>query len=166
MVQEQLAGVNFPSDAVGATTLVAGAIVMSADGKVLPGQSRLTVDLRGLTSDDSRRDRFLRNTTLRTVLYPTAEFVPAEAVGLAWPLPTSGSATFQLKGDMTVRGVTKPLTWDVTATFSDAQVAGAATTAFTFADFGLSVPRVFLVLSVEETIRLKVDFQLSVTRAG
>lgn len=67
---------------------------------------------------------------------------------------------------MTIRGVTKPLTWDVTATFSDAQIAGTATTAFTFADFGLSVPRVFIGLSMEETIWLNVDFQLGVTTTG
>jgi hypothetical protein len=37
---------------------------------------------------------------------------------------------------------------------------GSAVTSFTFADFGMTVPRVSVVLSVEETIKLELDFHL------
>ena len=166
LVNEQLAGVDFPSDAIGTTDRVTGAIVFGSDGGIISSQSKLAVDLRGLRSDDSRRDRYIQQNMLRTASYPMAELNPIGVFGLAWPLPTAGTATFQLSGDFTVRGVTKLLTWEVTATFSDAQVSGTATTSFTFADFGMSAPRVFVVLSVQETIRLRVQFILSIAESA
>ena len=41
-----------------------------------------------------------------------------------------------------------------------AEVVGTAATAFTFKDFGLEQPRVPVVLSVADTIRLEYDFRL------
>ena len=74
------------------------------------------------------------------------------------PLPTTGSRTFQLTGDLTVHGVTHPTTWTVNATFNGTDISGTAATAFTFADFGLTQPRVPIVLSVADTIHLEYDF--------
>jgi hypothetical protein len=59
-----------------------------------------------------------------------------------------------------VHGVTKPITWDVTATAANGGYTGTASTAFTFEDFGLTKPRVASVLSVVDTIRLEYDFKL------
>src|SRR4029079_202734 len=93
--------------------------------------------------------------------YPAAVFVPTSVSGLPSPLPTAGDVTFQLTGDLTVHGVTKSVTWDVTATATDGNdLAGPATTSFTLADFWLTQPRVPVVLSVEDTIRLELDFHL------
>ena len=82
---------------------------------------------------------------------------------LPWPLPTDGETSFQLAGDMTVHGVTKPATWEVTAQFSDGSVTGQAKTSFTFGTFDMAVPRLFFILSVEDNIRLEMDFVASVT---
>jgi hypothetical protein len=56
--------------------------------------------------------------------------------------------------------VTRPTTWNVTARFNGNQITGSATTAFTFADFELTQPRVPVLLSVADTIRLEYDFTL------
>jgi polyisoprenoid-binding protein YceI len=123
----------------------------------------LTVDLSKLTSDEGRRDNFIRRRTLETNQYPLARFVPSEAPGMPSPLPTEGEAKFQFVGEMTIHGVTSKLTWDVAATFAGDTVIGRATTSFTFSQFGMSVPRVFIVLSVEDNIRLQIDFRMKVT---
>jgi hypothetical protein len=44
-VREQLAGINFPSDAVGTTSAVTGAIVVKPDGSIDAAQSKITVEL-------------------------------------------------------------------------------------------------------------------------
>src|SRR5688500_19685329 len=75
-IREQLAGVNFPNDAVGATRAVEGGIAFDAQGRVVSAQSRFTVDLRTLTSDHPRRDNYVRRNTLETERYPSAVFVP------------------------------------------------------------------------------------------
>ena len=75
-------------------------------------------------------------------------------------LPTSGSHTFDVIGNLTVRGVTRPTTWRVKAEAKGGQVTGAASTAFTFKDFNMEQPRVPIVLSVADTIKLEYDFRL------
>jgi polyisoprenoid-binding protein YceI len=160
-VREQLANVSLPSDAVGVTSAVSGALVINADGSIASDQSKVSVDLTGLKSDRSQRDGYLQNNVLQTRQYPTAEFVPTSQSGLPSPLPTSGAVTFQLTGDLTVHGMTKSVTWDVNATAADGtDLTGTATTSFTFADFELTQPRVRSVLSVEDTIKLELDFHL------
>ena len=74
--------------------------------------------------------------------------------------PTSVPASFQLTGNLTLRGVTRPVTWDVTVKQAGQDLAGSASTSFAFADFGLPVPRLALLLSVKDTIRLDVGFHL------
>lgn len=157
-VREQLATLQFPSDAVGRTQAISGTIAFAGDGSVISPASKFSVDLRTLRSDQERRDNFIRMNTLEVSRYPTAEFVPREVRGLRWPLPTSGEATFQLTGDLTIHGTTRPVTWDVTARFDGNRVTGTATTSFKFEDFNMQVPRVAVVLSVENNIRLEVDF--------
>jgi polyisoprenoid-binding protein YceI len=160
LVHEQLANHSLPNDAVGRTRVVSGVLVVGADGSVVAGESHFVVDLTTLQSDEDRRDRFIQRNTLETSQYPTAEFVPTEIRGLPSPLPASGAATFQLIGDMTVHGVTHPVTWDVTATLDNGQLTGTAKTQFTFEDFGMSPPSAFVVLSVEDNVRLELDFVL------
>lgn len=159
-IREQLAGVNFPNHAVGTTRAVEGGIAFDAQGRIVGGQSRFTVDLRTLTTDQPRRDGYVRRNTLETERYPTAVFVPTDVRGLSVPPPQSGTATFELTGDFTVRTVTRRTTWQATATFNGAEVDVRARTAFRFADLGLQIPRVASVLSVDDNIRLELDLVL------
>ena len=159
-VREQLAGVDFPNDAVGKTAAVTGALVLDDRGAIVMAESEFVIDLSALTSDQARRDNFLRRNTLRTAEHPRAVFVPTGAQGLAFPLPQAGEAKFQLTGNLTLRGVTRPVTWDVTARFESGAVAGVAQTKFTFADFEITKPRLARVLSVDDDIRLEYEFRL------
>ena len=65
-VREQLAGISFPSDAVGTTETVTGAIVINPDGSIDAAQSKITVDLKTLSSDQQMRDGYIQNRTLET----------------------------------------------------------------------------------------------------
>ncbi len=158
-VREQLVGLSFPNDAVGATSAVEGTIAFDSQGR-LTGDSRFTVDLRTLRSDEARRDNYLRRNTLETDRYPTVTFVPTEARGLPTPLPQSGSVPFELVGDLTIKDVVRRMTWTATGSFEGPRVSVRARTAFRFGDFGLRVPRVSVVLSVEDDIKLEADLVL------
>jgi polyisoprenoid-binding protein YceI len=159
-VREQLAGINFPSDAVGSTRAIDGSISLDAQGSMRPSDSRLTVDLRTLRSDRDRRDNYVRRNTLETERYPAAVFIPSDVRGLPFPLPEAGTASIELLGDLTIRDTTRRVTWEATATFNGPEISVQAKTSFRFEDFGLSIPRVASVLSVEETIRLETDLLL------
>jgi polyisoprenoid-binding protein YceI len=160
-VREQLAGINFPSDAVGTTESVTGSIVLKPDGSIDASRSKLTVDLKTLKSDQQMRDGYVQGRTLETEKYPTLEFVPKRVVGLPNPLPAGrqAQAGFQLIGDMTLHGVTKEVTWNVVATFGEDQVAGRATTTLDFATFNLTKPTLARLMSVEDKIDLEIEFK-------
>ena len=160
-VQEQLVGIDFLSDAVGTTNAVTGSLVIGPDGTI-GSQSKLTVDLRTLTSDQEMRDGFIRSRTLETDKYPMLEFAPRRSQGLPIPLPSPPQAQafgFQLVGDMTLHGVTKPVTWNVVATLRGATVAGRATTTLLFSDFNITKPAVPLLLKADDKIQLEVEFR-------
>lgn len=159
-IREQLVRVDLPNDAVGKTTGVTGGLGVGPDGKIIPSESKFVVDVSGLKSDRDRRDGFVRGRVLETDQYPTVEFVPTGFVGLPKTLPTSGTHTFDVVGNLTVRGVTRPVTWHVTAEPKNGQVVGSAATQFTFSDFNIAQPRVPVVLSVADTIKLEYDFTL------
>lgn len=159
--QEQLVGRNLPNEAIGKTKDVSGAVAITAQGAIVADQSKVTVDLRTLRSDDGQRDRFIQGNTLQTQRFPNADFVAKSASGIPQPLPTSGEVKFQLMGDLTVRGVTKPAMWEVVATVTGQQLAGTAITRVKMTDFGMTPPRVGPVLSIEDELTLELEFAAS-----
>ncbi len=163
-VREQLVGRDLPNDAVGVTDRVSGTIALNSAGRVIAEASRIVVDVEGLTSDQERRDRYVRNRLLEAERYPTVEIQPTALEELPVPLPTSGSRNLTMEGMLTIRGTERPTTWDVEARFSPDAVTGTARTAFTFEQFRLTQPRVPIVASVADTILLEYDFNLLVTR--
>lgn len=156
-VREQLASLSLPSDAIGSTSSVSGTVVGKTDGTLVPSDSKFVVDLQTLQSDRSQRDNFLRRNVLQTDQYPNATFVPTQVTGLPSTLPTSGNISFKLTGDLTVRNVTKPVTWNVTCQPQGNEGACHATTSFQFEYFDLTPPRVGPVLSIVDNITLEVD---------
>jgi polyisoprenoid-binding protein YceI len=157
-VNEQLARVTLPNDAVGATSAVTGQLLLDAAGRFVADSSRITIDMTSLETDNDRRDNFVRRRTLEVEQYPTAVLAPRALRGLPWPLPASGERRFQLVGDLALHGVTRSTVWDVTATFAGDRISGTARTQFKFGDFNLTIPRVAMVLSVQDSIRLEYDF--------
>lgn len=161
-VREQLAGVSLPSDAIGKTNAISGQIVGKMDGSIVPADSKFVVDVTTLRSDQGMRDGFIQRTPLQTSQYPNVTFVPTSAPGLPLIVPDSGSASFQLVGDLTIRDVTKPVTWQATCKVESNRTDGtcSATTTFTFEDFNLEQPRVGRVLSIDDKITLEIDLAL------
>jgi polyisoprenoid-binding protein YceI len=159
-VREQLARLDFPNDAVGETSSISGSLMVTTEGQILREGSRFVIKLADLASDADRRDNYLRRNTLATDEYPDAVFVPTGFRELPTPIPTSGEARFLLDGELTIRDVTRPVTWQVGAEFAGGAVIGRAETSFTFEEMGLTVPSVGSVLSIRDDIRLEFDFRL------
>ena len=163
-VEEELANTGF-FVAVGETQDVAGSIVFDADGGVLAEESRIAVQAATLRTDSGRRDGYVRNRTLETDTYPEVVFVPTSIDGLPGSIAdASGPVEFTITGDLTVKDQTREVTWDATAEFAgDGTASGLAGVEFTFDDFGMNKPSVAIVLSVDDTIRLELDFVGAIT---
>ena len=158
LVREQFANVDLPNDAIGETADVTGAFAFSRDGEIVASGSRIVMSASGLRSDESRRDQFLGREAIETNTYPEIIFEATNVDRLEWPLPTSGETTFIIEGDLTVRDVTRPVVWEATATFNGNSVTGKAETNFTFGEFEMEVPDLFFLISVDDNIRLELDF--------
>jgi len=160
VVREQLVNLDLPNDAIGRTNAVTGQLVFDPSGAVVPAESKFTIDVTTLKSDKERRDGYLQRRTLETAQYPTVTLAPTAVRGMPWPLPTAGSFDFELDGDVTIKDVTRSVRWQVSATAAGGAFTGKAVTSFPFEAFNLTQPKVSVVLSVENEIRLEYDFHL------
>ncbi len=158
LVREELVGIDFPYDAVGKTSAITGTIVLDAKGALVSAESKFSVDVTTLKSDRANRDRYLKTAALETNTYPTVNLAITALRGFPAVLPAAGALTFDLVGNLTVRTVTRPVTWHVTATVNDGEWTGTARTAFKFGDFGMPVPSAFMVMKLEDNLRLEYDF--------
>ena len=154
--------------ATGETVEVAGQLAFDAEGALIPTESGVIVQAATLATDSDRRDRYVRERTLNASQYPEIVFRPASIDGLPTPLTEAteaqGSVDFTISGDLTIRDQTRPTTWSASADFGAAAISGVASVEFTFADFGMDKPSVPIVLSVEDTIRLEIDFMGSLSQ--
>ena len=167
-VEETLARQGFVV-ATGETGEVSGRIVFDADGGIVAEESAIAMQAATLATDSDRRDRYVRNRTLQTEQYPEIVFRPTSADGLPTPLTNAqGAIDFTISGDLTIRDQTRPITWDASAEFAGggAEITGLASTEFTFEDFAMDKPSVAIVLSVEDTIRLEIEFVGSLTQSA
>jgi polyisoprenoid-binding protein YceI len=154
-VQEELAQVG-ETEAVGETRAIIGQIAFDETGMPI-ACSRFDVDLRTLQSDSSRRDNYLYSNTLEAERYPLATFVLRAVEGLDTPLADGEAATVVLIGDLTLRETTRLVAWEATVTMAEGALTGAAATEFEMPDFAIEPPRVPVVLSLDETVRLELD---------
>ncbi|MEP6589915.1 MAG: YceI family protein [Gemmatimonadota bacterium] len=160
VVREQLAAATVENDAVGTTSALTGSLLLDASGRVDSAESKWTVDLTTLKSDRSFRDRYIQGRTLETERFPSAQLVVTAIQGLPSVLPEAGALTLTLLGNFTLHGITRPTTWEVAATVAGNHVSGKATTHLKFADFNMTQPRVPVLASVADDIKLEYDFHL------
>ena len=160
IVREQLARVELPGDAIGVTRAITGQIVLDGKGGVDSTASRIVIDLTTLTSDRANRDRWIKRNTIVVDSFPNAELVVTEIRGLPVTLPASGTLSFTVLGRMTMHGTTTRTTWEVTAAANGDAFTGKATTHVKFGDFGMQQPKVMMVLSIVDDLKLEYDFHL------
>ena len=134
-VKETLFGQS--NTAVGRTTAVSGSIVLEGTS-VKSGQ--LSVDLTKVSSDQSQRDEQFRGRIMNTSRYPTATFTLTAPIDVA-SVPADGAeTTANATGDLTMHGVTKSVTFPLTAKRSGGTIGVSGSIPITFADWNISNP--------------------------
>ena len=150
---------NAPKTVVGATNQVAGEIAVDPQDPPKTRVGTIQVNVRGLATDSEFRDRAIKNRILNTDQFEFVTFAPTQIVGLPANGSVGQSYSFQIIGDLTVRDVTKAVTFDVTANpISETRLEGTAQTTIRYADFGLTIPQVRQVARVSDQVRLEIDF--------
>src|SRR4051812_22304611 len=162
-VNEQVAGVALPGEAVVTTTVMDGDIAVLGDGSFAKG-SKIRADLDRLKSDNDLRDEWIKFNTLATSTYRYAEFTPSRLTGLPLPLPPTGTWNAKLEGTMKIRTTEKPVTWDLVVTRDASRTTASGGIVFQFGDYGMAVPANRLILSVKDEVRLHVDLVVTPLR--
>ena len=125
----------------------------------------IRIDARDLTTDDDRRTNRLRNDILKSSqdAYRYITFRPTSIDGLPAAAAAGDSFTFQSTGDLTILDTTQPVTFEMTVTAVDEEtLQGSGTATIRYADFGINIPRVPMVASVEDEVMLEIDFSFRV----
>jgi polyisoprenoid-binding protein YceI len=159
-IHEELRGQ--PKDVIGTSNQVAGELAVDLNDLSTAQLGEIVVNARTLQTDDNRRNQAIRNRILFTDQYELIKFNPTQVSGLSGSAAPGQSFTFQVTGDLTIKDVTKPVTFDVTVTVESAErLMGSAKTSIALADFNLAVPSVPFVANVGETMALEIDFVLT-----
>jgi polyisoprenoid-binding protein YceI len=148
------------STATGSTSAISGDIFINKTKPSASTIGTITVDISTLTSDRSQRDDAIRGNWLESKKYPTATFVTKRIEGLPDTSYTDGQQlNFKIIGDLTVRTVTKEVTFDATGKVVGDTFTGTAHTTFNMTDFGFDPPSIFGVLKAENGVILDLAIQ-------
>jgi polyisoprenoid-binding protein YceI len=105
----------------------------------------------------------INNQILDTADYEFITFTPTSLAGLPEFVVPGEEVAFQINGDLTIRDITQPVTFEVVVTAdSETSIAGLATAVVQRADFGLVIPSVPGVADVTEDVELELDFTASI----
>ena len=148
-----------PTTVVGLTNQVAGEIAVDASDLSTAQVGVIQVNARELATDNNQRNRAIRNFILNTDQYEFISFTPTGVIGLGGSAQPGDTFTFQLAGDLTIRDITQPVVFDVTATVEAMdRLSGSAAVTLRRAEYALSIPRVPSVADVSEEVRVELDF--------
>lgn len=143
--------------AIGRTKGVAGDILINLAEPARSQIGDIVIDISQFTSDESRRDNFIRNNGLESARYPQATFKTTSIAGLPARVNVGDEISFTLSGDLTVKQTTKPATWQVKLKLTDQGISGSASTQVKMSDFGVG-PLKLPILQTEDDVKLVFDF--------
>jgi polyisoprenoid-binding protein YceI len=143
--------------AIGRTKGVAGDVLVDFANPANSQIGTIVIDVSQLTSDEGRRDNFIRNNALQSSKYPQATFKPTKIEGLPASAKPGDTLTLKVTGDLTVKDTTKPVTFDVSLTAGQDKVTGTASTEIMLSDFGAG-PIQLAMLQTEDKAKLVFEF--------
>lgn len=134
-VVEQIRAVD--TVGVGRTSDITGTVTI--DGTTVTAAT-FDVDVASITSNDSRRDRAFRGEVMDTDSFPTATFTLTEPVEVDTEPVEGAEVTTTVGGELTLRGVTRPVTFELTARVENGLLGVLGSVHIEFADFGIDNP--------------------------
>lgn len=147
------------ADVVGSTQEIEGQITLNLDnlGEAL-GENTFTVKMNTLQTNRDDRDKWIRENGPRFNDYPLATFTATSIEGAPASYNDGDEVSFKLAGDLTIRDVTQPATFDVTATLAGDTLTGVATTRTQMSSFGIEPPNFANTLTVADEFGIEVQF--------
>ena len=136
-VDEVLAGVN--TTAVGRSNEIEGLLSIEGTSATVVD---ITVQIENITSDDSLRDGQFRGRIMNADEFPTAEFRITEPIEFGTIPVGDEQIVAAAVGELTLRGVTNPVTFDVTAQTTDGRIGVLGSIPVVFDDYQIPEPSI------------------------
>jgi polyisoprenoid-binding protein YceI len=134
-IEEVLFGQS--NEAVGRTSSITGSVTVR--GTTIP-EGAFTVDMTTVTSDEDMRDEQFHGRIMETGTYPTATFTLTDPIDLG-SIPGDGEErTYEATGELTLHGVTRSVTFEVTGRITGSTFEVAGQIPITFADWNIENP--------------------------
>ena len=125
------------AEAVGRTAAVSGGL--SVAGTTATAAS-FTVDMTTVASDEGRRDNQFRGRIMDVATHPTSTFELTAPIDFGTVPAVGARLNAQATGDLTLKGVTKSVTFPLEAERTDGGFRVAGSIPITFSDYGIDNP--------------------------
>ena len=133
-VEEVIAGVN--TTATGRSNEIDGTLEIAGTEATID----ISVLVENITSDESRRDAAFRGRIMEANEFPEATFVSTAPIDFG-SIPADGDQiTTSATGDLTLKGATQNVTFEVTAQASGERIGIFGTIPIRFEDYGIDNP--------------------------
>jgi polyisoprenoid-binding protein YceI len=134
-VSEVLGGVD--TEGAGRTNQVTGTLTIEGTTATA---AEFTVDMASVVSDSDRRDGQFRTRIMTVDEFPTSTFVLTSPIEFG-AIPADGEQiTATATGDLTLRGVTNSVTFDVTAQIENGKIGVLGSIPVKFSDYEIPDP--------------------------
>lgn len=150
-----------PNTVTGRTSEISGTIEINRSDPTQTRVSEIQINARSLATDNRFRNRSVNRLILQSNRdeYQYITFTPTAINGLPAQANPGDTFSFEIVGDLKIRDIVQPTTFDVTVTAdSETQISGLAQTVIQRADFELTIPEVDGVADVTEEVRLELEF--------
>jgi polyisoprenoid-binding protein YceI len=134
-VKEVLGGVD--TEGVGRTDAVSGTLTIQ--GTSIIGTT-FEVEVATITSDSTRRDSQFAGPIMNTSEHPTASFQLTQPIELGTIPDTGETITAAATGELTLRGVTRDVTFEVSARLDNGVIGVLGSIDVVFSDYGIANP--------------------------
>jgi len=134
-IQEVLSGLD--TEAAGRTNDATGTLTIDGTSATA---AEFAVNMASITSDSSRRDEQFRTRIMTVDQFPTSTFVLTSPIDFG-EVPTEGTTiTATATGDLTLRGVTNPVTFEVQAKLENGRLGVLGNIPILFSDYEIPDP--------------------------
>ena len=144
--------------AIGTTNIISGEINVNFNQPNLTNISDINIDIKSFQSDKIRRDNAIRDRWLESSKFPIATFSPQELLKLPDEYEFGEEISFQINGNLLVRDIIQPVSFEVTLTIIDDKIIGNAQTRIKMTDFGFDPPDIAGILKAENEVDIYFDF--------
>lgn len=151
-VQEELSSIG-STTAVGRTPTVTGEITF--DGTTLSAAT-IEADMTAISTNESRRDDRVQE-ALETGQFPTATFVLTQPIDLGDAVNTGAAVSVEATGDLTIHGVTTPVTLPLDAQFVNGTIVVVGSLDMALSTYGVEAPTAPIVVSVSDQAQIELQ---------